>query len=168
MNEQEARAHVKDLRDFYSHLSRWFGLSLFLCVINLITDPDHLWFLYPTLGWGVGILAHGVKTYSGNKKWEERKVEELMASRQTRDELNRLSERTDTLITILSGIDWEQIDPDLVNVKQNLVDAKDKIKSLERGENRSDKEQVTKEIEKLEEFVTSPKFDFYELAAKDK
>ncbi|MBO1255293.1 2TM domain-containing protein [Alteromonas sp. 5E99-2] len=166
MNEQEARAHVKEIRGFYLHLSRWFGVSLFLCVSNLITDPDHLWFLYPTLGWGIGILAHGVKTYSGNKKWEDRKVEELMASRQTRDELNRLSERTDTLITILSGIDWEQIDPELVNVKQNLVDAKDKIKSLERGENSSDKEQVTKEIEKLEEFVTSSKFDFYELAAK--
>lgn len=168
MNEQEARAHVKDLRDFYSHLARWFGVSLFLCVINLITDPAHLWFLYPTLGWGIGILAHGVKTYSGNKKWEERKVEELMFSSQTREELNRLSERTDSLIAILSGVDWEKIDPDLINAKQNLADAKEKISNLAGSEQNSDKEKVEKEIEKLEGFVTSPKFDFYELAAKEK
>lgn len=171
MNEQEAKEHVKELKEFYSHLANWGGVSLFLCTINLITSPGHLWFLYPMLGWGVGVLAHAVKVYSGNSKWEQRKIEELTSARQTRDELNALSERTDSLIKILSSVDWEKIDPELVHTKQNLEKAKATINKIERGEgvteSEAEKAKVAKEIEKLEEFVTSSKFDYYELAATE-
>jgi len=33
---------------------------LILIAVNLIFTPDKLWFYWPLLGWGIGILAHGL------------------------------------------------------------------------------------------------------------
>ena len=34
--------------------------QLLLIAVNLLTTPDRLWFYWPLLGWGIGILAHGL------------------------------------------------------------------------------------------------------------
>ena len=38
-------------------------VNLLLIAINLYTAPHQLWFFWPLLGWGIGILAHGYGTY---------------------------------------------------------------------------------------------------------
>ena len=48
---------------FYTHLSAYIVVNLLLIVINLISPARHYWFIWPLLGWGVGIFFHGMGTY---------------------------------------------------------------------------------------------------------
>ncbi|MBT8188621.1 MAG: 2TM domain-containing protein, partial [Croceitalea sp.] len=45
---------------------------------------DFLWVLFPALGWGIGLIAHGLNAFGYNpilgKDWEERKIKEFMNS----------------------------------------------------------------------------------------
>lgn len=52
-----------------------------LFLINVISDPSYLWFLYPLGGWGIGVVIHGLTTLSlGNfgADWEERKIKKYI------------------------------------------------------------------------------------------
>ena len=56
--------------------------NLFFFILNMMTSPDELWFYWPLLGWGIGVLFHGMKVFNYspffNKDWEERKIKEYM------------------------------------------------------------------------------------------
>jgi hypothetical protein len=77
-----AKARVQQLRAFYTHLATFVVINIFLIVLNLITDPDELWFYWVTLGWGVGLVLHGLQVFgSGSifgRGWEERKIKQYM------------------------------------------------------------------------------------------
>jgi hypothetical protein len=48
---------------FFSHLWAYLGVQIFLIAINLLTSPQHLWFVFPLLGWGLGLFfsaRHGL------------------------------------------------------------------------------------------------------------
>ncbi|WP_338847868.1 2TM domain-containing protein [Massilia sp. W12] len=49
--------------EFYGHLMIYILINSFLIWINLSTTPQHLWFIWPVLGWGIGLFCHGVKTF---------------------------------------------------------------------------------------------------------
>jgi len=165
MNEEQARKRVEELRQFYSHLGAFIGVNLFLMMVNLLTGPDFFWFLIPLFGWGIGLIAHGFRTYAAGAGWEERKMQELTGLSQTQDELARLSERADALVTILSSVDWEHIDPELLSTRDSLENARAGLRKLREGNAAADRSEVKDEIEKLEEFVTSSKFEYLEKAA---
>lgn len=48
---------------FFFHFSAYVLVNAILIVVNLLTTPHHLWFIWPLLGWGIGILAHGLAIY---------------------------------------------------------------------------------------------------------
>lgn len=166
MNEQQAKQHVNELKGFYGHLGAFVGVNLFLFVINVSTSPNDLWFIYPLFGWGIGLIAHAVQVFGASKNWEARKMEQLTGLSQTKDQLETLSERTETLIKILASFDWEKIDPDLFDSKENLQKAKRRLAELQTTGTVEDQKLVEQEIEKLEKFVTSAKFNFYDQASK--
>ncbi len=77
-----AKRRVAALRGFYAHLFMYIIVNIVLIVINFIFTPRFLWFLFPLLGWGVGLLGHAVFG-SGlfgffTKEWEERKIKEII------------------------------------------------------------------------------------------
>ena len=85
MNEQEikyqkAQERVADLRGFYGHLSVYVFVILGLFLINLTTSPGYLWFIWPLMGWGIAIVLHTLRVFSGplGSNWEEKKIAELM------------------------------------------------------------------------------------------
>lgn len=84
MTEQEAKKRVTELKEFYTHLTTFFVVVPGLAALNLVTSPSHWWFIYPMLGWGMGLLAHAGSVFPlfglGSKKWEEQKMKELMAA----------------------------------------------------------------------------------------
>jgi hypothetical protein len=43
---------------FRIHLITYVAVNALLLAINLVTSPDKLWFYWPLLGWGIGILGH--------------------------------------------------------------------------------------------------------------
>jgi hypothetical protein len=132
--EKEARKKVKDLKDFYIHLSIYSVINVFLVVLNLMTSPDYLWAIWPILGWGVGLFSHAVSVFGifglGSKAWEERKVREFMLAQQQglsasqvrqllRDELDEAAEpaasrrviaRLENLEAIVTSKDWDLVE----------------------------------------------------------
>lgn len=78
---QEVKRRVRQIAEFYRHLGAYIVVNAGLAVINLISNPDDIWFVYPLLGWGIGVAAHGLKVFmteGWSRSWEERKIRELM------------------------------------------------------------------------------------------
>lgn len=77
----KAKERVKSIKEFYSNLTAYCIVIPFLWWLNFRTT-DFLWAFFPTLGWGFGVIAHGMEAYGYNplwgKRWEERKIQELM------------------------------------------------------------------------------------------
>ena len=77
-----AKKKVEILKGFYSNLLAYCLVIPFLIFINLMTSPHHLWFWYPMIGWGIGIVFHafGVfnKTSFFGTNWEDKKIQEYM------------------------------------------------------------------------------------------
>jgi hypothetical protein len=64
---EEARERIVARRRaaFFSHLWSFIAVQLVLLAINLITSPGYLWFVFPLLGWGLGLFfaaRHGLST----------------------------------------------------------------------------------------------------------
>ena len=165
MNEQQARKHIDNLKGYYAHLGAFIGTNLFLLAINLVNWGGELWVIYPLMGWGIGLAVHTVNVFFSGSDWEDRKMQELTGWTTTREELERLSERTRNLITILSSVDWQKIDPELLATRENLESVQEQIIGLKSGD-QAGKREVVEQIEKLEAFVTSSKFDYYDKAAE--
>jgi uncharacterized membrane protein YczE len=49
---------------FYRHVMIYVVVNLLLAALNLIRNPNHLWFQWVIFGWGIGLLAHGLNVYS--------------------------------------------------------------------------------------------------------
>lgn len=49
---------------FRAHLIAYVVINGGLLAINLLTSPNQLWFYWPMIGWGIGLVAHGFTTYS--------------------------------------------------------------------------------------------------------
>ena len=170
MDHESAKARIDELKGYYAHLASYVCVNIFLVTINLMTSPSHLWFIYPLLGWGIGLAIHTLQIFATGHDWENRKMQELTGWSATQEELERLSDRTDTLISILSNVNWDKIDPDLIETKENLLNNRDHIVQMRDNgaiSGETSKEDVVKEIEKLEAFVTSNKFNYYDQAARD-
>ncbi len=168
MNEEQARERIEELRGFYAHLAAYVAVNVFLILVNLVTSSGFLWFIFPLAGWGIGLAIHAVMVFWTGNEWETRKLEELTGLKQTQDELQRLSERTDALVTILASVDWERIDPELLRTRDNLEEARERVRALRTHADPGVQEEVREEIEKLEAFVTSSEFAYYDQAAKGK
>ena len=50
-------------RGFYIHLSVYVLVNAFLMGLNLAAAPDKLWFQWPLMGWGIGILGHAAGAF---------------------------------------------------------------------------------------------------------
>ena len=79
---QQARKRVEEIKGFYIHLTVYLVVNLMLFSINMIVSPDNLWFIWPLMGWGIGLFAHALSAYGFGPRfgadWEERKIRELM------------------------------------------------------------------------------------------
>ncbi len=79
---QQAKKRVEEIKGFYGNLTAYIVVNLALLFINLKTSPDQLWFYWPMLGWGIGVIFHGLRVFNYlpflGKDWEERKMKEYM------------------------------------------------------------------------------------------
>ena len=84
MDEQtryhEAKKRVEEIRGFYFHVVIYFLVNAGLIVLNLLTSPEYHWFIWPLIGWGLGLIIHAISVFGGlwGKDWEERKIKEIM------------------------------------------------------------------------------------------
>ena len=59
---------------FWIHALVYLAVNTLLITVNLMTSPHVLWFLFPLLGWGIGLLAHGLSVYAVLSGARERAV----------------------------------------------------------------------------------------------
>lgn len=83
----EAKKRVKKLKGFYSHLTIYILVNLFIVFINIQDLKEgESYFQYKNFitlfFWGIGLAAHGLSVFVPQfvlgKNWEERKIRELM------------------------------------------------------------------------------------------
>lgn len=81
-DEQLALAKVRKIRGFYIHLTQYVVVIAVLAVINLVMHPSRLWFFWPAMGWGIGVLAHAAATFEFipffGAEWERKQVEKQL------------------------------------------------------------------------------------------
>ena len=78
-DEALALAHVRKVKGFYVHLTQYLIVIPILALFNLMSYAHYLWFVWPALGWGLGLLAHGASVFNFvpflDGAWERRQVE---------------------------------------------------------------------------------------------
>ncbi len=57
---KKAKERVEAKLGFYVHLCIYIVVNISLFIINKIASPDYSWFYWPLIGWGIGILFHGI------------------------------------------------------------------------------------------------------------
>ena len=78
---QKAKKRVKAKKGFYQHLMSFAIVNIFLISLNLLTSPSYFWFIFPFLGWGVGLAFHYVEVFGIpgfnilSKEWEEKELD---------------------------------------------------------------------------------------------
>lgn len=75
---EKASKRVEELKGFYGNLISYCIFIPFLIFINLKTSPDYHWFYWPMLGWGIGVISHGIKTFGIGSDWEEKQIRKYM------------------------------------------------------------------------------------------
>ena len=80
--EQRARKRLHAEKSFYSHLTTYLIVISLLFLINALTNRSYWWFVWPALGWGIGIVFHAVATFgvvgTMGREWEERRLKQLI------------------------------------------------------------------------------------------
>ncbi|MEI6369792.1 MAG: 2TM domain-containing protein [Nostocales cyanobacterium ELA608] len=64
--KKEQISHGQQRKGFKSHLFVFLAINGFLVLLNLLVSPGYFWAIYPILGWGLGLLLHGIKAYTSN------------------------------------------------------------------------------------------------------
>ncbi|WP_344833285.1 2TM domain-containing protein [Chryseobacterium ginsenosidimutans] len=75
---ERAQKRMREIKSFYGNLISYCIIIPFLIILNLMTNPDDIWFYWPMLGWGIGLAAHGMSTFAIGKRWEEKKIREIL------------------------------------------------------------------------------------------
>ncbi len=161
MNEAQARKRVKELRDYYGHLTSYVGVNAALFTMNLLVSPGEWWFIFPLLGWGIGFLSHTVQVFGifgiGGREWEEQKLQELMGQSATQDELERLSRRIEDLSVLVTSRRWPEGSSVVQQAEEGLRAAAPNPSDSASGRALR-KERLHQLVEHLETIVTSPEF----------
>jgi len=81
-DEALAFAHVRKLKSFYLHLAQYVVVVTLLLGINLWTRPQYLWVGWVAMGWGIGVLFHGLRVFERyspfGAEWEKKQVEKRL------------------------------------------------------------------------------------------
>ena len=81
-DEALAFAQVRKLKGFYLHLAQYVVVVTLLLGINLWTRPQYLWVGWVAMGWGIGVLFHGLRVFERyspfGAAWEKKQVEKRL------------------------------------------------------------------------------------------
>ena len=78
-SHQTALKRAKAKVEFRIHLINYIVVNTILAILNLALTPEYIWFKWPLLGWGIGIIFHALNIfYSENTNIKERMIEKEM------------------------------------------------------------------------------------------
>tara|TARA_R110002049_G_scaffold195912_1_gene365057 strand:- start:105 stop:398 length:294 start_codon:yes stop_codon:yes gene_type:complete len=59
----KARERAKAKYGFFVHAGVYAAVMVLLVIINLVTSPREIWFVWPLIGWGFAVALHGVRVF---------------------------------------------------------------------------------------------------------
>ena len=90
-SEEERKAYLRARKraaqeaGFYVHLM-WYGIVIGSCLlVNLITTPRFEWWIFPAVGWGIGLVSHFGAVYGW--RWIHDRVFEPAVQREVQREV---------------------------------------------------------------------------------
>ena len=79
---EKAKEQVEAIKGFYGNLTSYCIVIPILVFINYTSGTSFPWAIFPALGWGFGLTAHGLGAFGYNplfgKGWEARKMREFI------------------------------------------------------------------------------------------
>ena len=63
-----AKKKVETRMSFYTHLAVYLGVITLLTILNLTVAGDYFWAMWPMIGWGSGVIVHGLRTFVFDSK----------------------------------------------------------------------------------------------------
>jgi signal transduction histidine kinase len=143
---QRARKRARARIGFYTHFMWYLGIIGLLALVNLLTT-SYPWFVWPALGWGVGLFSHYMGTF-GTRMMRERYLEPAVERELRRERVVMQSEKQASIDQLSSTLAHEirnpiaaakslvqQIGEDPTSV-ENVEYAKVAIDELDRVERR--------------------------------
>ena len=92
MGDQEAyeraKSRVEAKLGFFIHLAVYIVVNSLLIIINMSTSPEYLWFKWPLIGWGIGVIFHALVVFflTSGAGIKERLIEKEMKKQASRSE----------------------------------------------------------------------------------
>jgi signal transduction histidine kinase len=143
---RRARRRAAAEAGFYGHLMSYLGVMAFLALINLFTTW-YPWFLWPALGWGLGLFSHWMAVF-GSHTLKERYFDPALERELRRERASMQTEKQASIDELSSSIAHEirnpiaaakslvqQMGEDPTSV-ENVEYAKVAIEELDRVEHR--------------------------------
>lgn len=59
----KARKRAEAKYGFFVHAAIYAAVMVLLVLINVLTLPGTIWFIWPLIGWGFAVALHGVRVY---------------------------------------------------------------------------------------------------------
>ena len=73
---EEAKKRVQAKKDFYKHLAVYICVNIFLIIIWAFPAGGGFpWFIFPLVGWGIGLLFHGLGVFVFDRKSNKAAIE---------------------------------------------------------------------------------------------
>ena len=60
---REKAKNMQFMQSFWIHLATYVFVIGLLTAINLAAKPEDIWVLWPAIGWGIGVAAHGMTAF---------------------------------------------------------------------------------------------------------
>ena len=81
-----ARKRAQAKIGFYIHLIVYVVVNVFLVLLWYMTSDttEFPWFIYPLVGWGIALVAHGLYTFYGSTGLEDSMTERELAKLKAR------------------------------------------------------------------------------------
>lgn len=85
IEEEKAIVYVRDIKGFYTHLITYAVVVSCLFALNIFRSSNHLWAIWPALGWGLGVAFHGLNVFEVfnlfGAGWEKRQIEKRLGKK---------------------------------------------------------------------------------------
>lgn len=80
--EEIAFKYVQTVKGFYRNFLVYIIVIIGLFIINIFNSPDYIWAKWPAMGWGIGIIAQGIRAFELfnflGPNWEKRQIEKRL------------------------------------------------------------------------------------------
>jgi len=78
-----AKKKVEARMSFYTHLVVYLVVITMLTILNLTVAGDYFWAMWPMIGWGSGLILHGLFTFvfDPETSLKERMIEKELQKR---------------------------------------------------------------------------------------